>query len=702
MYRTLVAALALGGVAHAQQAPDTLNPAPAAAGGEAPADGRVVYDPSFFAQFAPQTALDMVSRVPGFKVDSGADRRGFSGSAGNVLIDGARPSAKSQSLQDILGRIPATQVAHVELIRAASSGEATGQSVLVNVVRTVTTSGGSGTYDVDLQRTEDNRVEARGSGSYTGHILGGEFTLGANRYIEQRPVVGDRVIRNGLNVLTGSRQDFTPRTFRTTTTNASFTAPLWGGTLNLNGSTERWNFRTNLESFGYSPAETLTDSFRLSINERRRSRELGGDYEHKFGDWTLKAIGLDTRRWYANDERTLSRDASFNTTDILAQRRRNLSNESIGRLTAAWAINDKHRLEFGGETAFNSLVTDLTLTDNGAAIPLQGADVTVEEERQEGFATWTWKPTSKWSLESNVTFETSTISQSGDASASRTLSYWKPSFQASRQVGARDQVRAKISRDVSQLDFGDFASSATLADNTVAAGNPNLRPQSTWRLEGVIDKRFGENGALTLTVAHEWAEDATDLIPVLDLSSVPPGCVPTGCLSGPVYFDAPGNIGKGENTNIQLKGTVPLGAIIPGGQIEFNVNYVDSEVTDPTTHLLRPVSSNADIYSEVHFRQDLPTWKLAWGLNFEKASERRFFRVSERETFEEGPFVDAFVETTRIKGMKVRLLAENLLDPEFRRQRRFFTPNRAGAFNREEIRERQMGRFLGIEVSGNF
>lgn len=46
----------------------------------------------------------MVERVPGF-IDERASVRGFGGTAGNVLIDGERPSAKAQSLREILGQI---------------------------------------------------------------------------------------------------------------------------------------------------------------------------------------------------------------------------------------------------------------------------------------------------------------------------------------------------------------------------------------------------------------------------------------------------------------------------------------------------------------------------------------------------------------------------------------------------------------------
>ena len=81
------------------------------------------YDAAFFAQYAPRTALDIVRRVPGFALDlgstqsdlGGVDVRGFAGVAGNVVINGARPSSKAETLDTTLSRIPASQVVRVEL-----------------------------------------------------------------------------------------------------------------------------------------------------------------------------------------------------------------------------------------------------------------------------------------------------------------------------------------------------------------------------------------------------------------------------------------------------------------------------------------------------------------------------------------------------------------------------------------------------------
>src|SRR5262245_43817545 len=79
------------------------------------------FEPSFFSRYNPVTAFDMVRQLPGFTVINGDVLRGFGATAGNVLIDGQRPSTKTL-LTDELARISASSVARIELISAAAAG----------------------------------------------------------------------------------------------------------------------------------------------------------------------------------------------------------------------------------------------------------------------------------------------------------------------------------------------------------------------------------------------------------------------------------------------------------------------------------------------------------------------------------------------------------------------------------------------------
>src|SRR4029079_11425727 len=96
-----MAALTLGTSAAAAQ-----NAAPAPAPQPTGQAARTTtYDAAFFAQYAPRTALDIAQHVPGFTLDlgnsqsgNGNDVRGFAGTAGNVVFNGARPSTKAETL----------------------------------------------------------------------------------------------------------------------------------------------------------------------------------------------------------------------------------------------------------------------------------------------------------------------------------------------------------------------------------------------------------------------------------------------------------------------------------------------------------------------------------------------------------------------------------------------------------------------------
>src|SRR5690349_5343571 len=156
-----MAALTLATAAGAQSVASA-QPAP-----EAARTGRTtVYQGSFFAQYAPRSALDIVQRVPGFSLDLGAtqtnqgsvDVRGFAGTAGNVVINGSRPSTKAETLDVTLQRIPAQQVIRVELGPGDLYGsDYAGKSQVLNVV-------------LSQQSGIDGQVTAAAKRWYTGYV----------------------------------------------------------------------------------------------------------------------------------------------------------------------------------------------------------------------------------------------------------------------------------------------------------------------------------------------------------------------------------------------------------------------------------------------------------------------------------------------------------------------------------------------------
>ena len=96
------------------------------------------------------------------------------------------------------------------------------------------------------------------------------------------------------------------------------------------------------------------------------------------------------------------------------------------------SIGPHHRIEFGAEGAFNSLDQRLDLEGSFAPPSFDNANVLVEEERAELFASHTWRPNEQWSVETRVNWETSTLTFTGDSNQTVDLAFWKPSVQITR------------------------------------------------------------------------------------------------------------------------------------------------------------------------------------------------------------------------------------------------------------------------------
>ena len=149
---------------------------------------------------------------------------------------------------------------------------------------------------------------------------------------------------------------------------------------------------------------------------------------------------------------------------------------------------------------------DLTL-DAGAGpvpVPVPNSNLSVEENRGEAFVSHAWQINPLWSLDSRLAAETSRLSFTGDTEQSVSLTYVKPRVQLTRKFG-QHQLQMRVFRDVGQLDFTDFVSTARLADDLINGGNPDLRPQTAWAAEVEGDLRFANDAALRVRAVPSLA-----------------------------------------------------------------------------------------------------------------------------------------------------------------------------------------------------
>ena len=358
------------------------------------------------------------------------------------------------------------------------------------------------------------------------------------------------------------------------------------------------------------------------------------------------------------------------------------------RGTLSRALGSGNRVEFGAEGAVNTLDANLSLTydagEGAFPIALPNSNVNIEERRLEVFVNHTWHLDPRWSLDWRVAGEFSRLEFTGDSNQSVDLTFLKPTIQLTRDLGGSSQLRIRVLRDVGQLDFTDFVSSASLADARIDGGNPDLRPQSSWDAEVSADLRPGKDISLTVAAFNRWVTDTADFTPVGQADDL---------------VDAPGNIGDATIYGLRVTARAPVRAL-RGVTVNVDATLQRSKVDDPLTRRARPISSFQNVNLAAGLRQDLP--RIAWGLTYVEKSRTSDYLLREIDRRRESPSLDAFVELPLAGGLRLRLAAVSLLGQDELRDRLHFEPDRRAALAGAELARRNPGTWYQLGISGSF
>jgi hypothetical protein len=678
----------------------------------APEQAVKTYDPAFFARYNPVTAFDMVRQLPGFVLDNGDALRGFGATAGNVLIDGQRPSSKN-AISDEHARIAARDVARIELIGAAAAGDVDvrGYTELANVVlKPAAQTQVSSTWRGDLQLQGDHISERLGG---TRQWKSADMTVRLNAQLSNAAQREDAAITesNALGVVTRTREEFNQQYFAELLINGTLNwTPTARDSVNLTGRLTPRTFQRNFGSIWRNPAGVLTTLSTDDYTEKDiLHAELGGDWEHKFSPQNAVKLILVNRAVTWRPQELFEQVDAFGAP-LFAQEINSELKTGEHVVRGVWTLkpNDAHTIEIGVEAAFNyrdqhRAVANSSLGGPFVPVLLPIATTRVEELRAETNIGDVWRIDPKLTLELGFNYEASRITQTGDAEQEREFTYPKPRLVATWLPTKEDQLRLSVERTVAQLDFSEFASTLVPIQNQITVGNPDLEPQQVWETSLQWKRPIGERGSISLTGYYHQIDDVQDLIPIW-----PPiaGCPPPPTNDPNCVFTAAGNIGEGERWGVSLDTTIPLDAIgVSGGLLRLTVDTRDSKVIDPITAEERRINNDLTYRWNIDFRQDLPGLKLAWGGDYTEVGYSEAFRLNETQLRTAGAGdLDFFIETTAIKGITIRLLADNIGDQPNYLDRRFFTPNRlpGGVFSRSEFREGTIGPIYGMSVSGAF
>ena len=668
-----------------------------------------VYNAAFFAQYAPRTALDIARRVPGFQLDLGStqnelgsvDVRGFAGTAGNVVINGARPSSKAETLETTLSRIPASRVVRVEVGPGDLFGsDYSGKSQVLNVI-------------LSDNAGIDANVTAAGKRWYTGYV--------------NRDIQGSALIRKGPSTVnlsggTGRNKQYEEGTDSLTDPdtgelvehrrkhNVYFNRdPYLSASWALERGSDkalRLNARWQPSRFDLTQRNRVTPSDgdphddNLFQHYKDPVIELGGDVTRPLAGGAIKFVGLATRRKRDDFDNYLQRNGLIDEGGIVdggfeqtVEARRN---ETIGRLSWSRSSLGGFSFEAGAEAAYNTLDYGLEffeIDENGerVRIDLPLDDAFVKEKRGEVYVSAGKTLSPALRVDGGVNYEFSKLTVTGDTEAARTLKFLKPNLSVDWKPGGGWHAQASIKRTVAQLDFYDFVSIADLSAQRVNGGNENLEPQRTWEFRLTGEHPLFGDGLFKLDLGYDLVSQLQDRILICDEDDV------DKC------FDAPGNIGTGKRYFAELTLDAPLSRIWSGLRAKFTGRIQRTRVKDPINGRKRNFSGFfPDWQWTMDVRRD--AGKFSYGFVIEDRDRFTFFRTDEFDSnFNDGPYGTAFIEYRFRPQTSITLDVDNAFNGHGQRNRLLFFPNRSTPeLILNEFRERSRHISFGLTLKQSF
>jgi len=658
-------------------------------------ESTVVYPASYFAEWSPVTAQDMLDRIPGLDMGSmssfsrssrGSSRssgRGSSGGSGGrgfgggnraieILINGKRTAGKNNSTDRQLSRIISNQVDRIEIIRGTSGDlDVRGSGQVINVVLYEELSAASLQYDFGAEHSPDNTIKPRAEVSYNGQMGGLGFQTSVRGYdplfytqSREYSMLGDFSPNDEIREI--RRRDPRGGGFSTnfdyeinSRSSARFNATWTEGThtSDTRRTTTDLKVVPNLNTYQLETAPGIYKNW-----------EIGGDYElntESGSRWKVLFISNslesgDTReRFDILGENSKSKNLFLDSWSETKER--------ILRGSYTFDIFVGQDLEIGAERAQTILNSKLALgisSDSGipspsvgglVPMPISNANSTVEEIRYEPFVIHNWIFNSRTSLETSILYEDSEITQKGDVAKQRSFSFIKPKLDFRYDLTPRMQLRGSIEKIVEQLTFSDFvaASDEQDEDSDVQAGNANLRQEWYWNYELNAEYRIPRDiGVLSGRIYYEDWHDRIERIDVtVDQTQLQ---------------SANGNIGDAERYGLNVSASVRMQMIgIPNLLVTASAIVEDTKVIDPILGVERRMMGMPwRGRSNWSFRYDLPELNLNFGMNVQDSFDggRLRYDIDDIEYSSGDPFWGAFIEWISPQNITFRLEGQQIIE----------------------------------------
>jgi hypothetical protein len=603
-------------------------------------EGVRIFEPIYYIEFDPVTALDLVNRTPGFNLQSQSGGRGLSGVRSNILINGERPPPKGQSIWQQLSDTPYTNVTYIELIDtgAALDIDMQGYTQVVNVILDVdrtnfyelsTDYSKEGLGEINQRNERALQLDATASFSLGKH----EFKLNGGKEDRSNKSPADFIsINPGNPELRLSSPDESERDNQFLDLSSIFNLKN-KSMLSMNAQFYReTNFSApRASSAGHNAFSSVRRTSTGDVNRQ----EFSAEYRRPFGARSEMMLAVvDSRDINESGSSFLEEDS------LLSSVRSRESGESAARLLLSNRITNKITLRSTLSTAFNFFEGTFQSFNNGSLLDLDGSDSRVEEDRHslqiEG--DWNWRD--NWILRGAISGGAYTINTQELSSGAQSETKGRGSV--AYRLKERTTITYESRYEVGQLSFNQFLASSSLSSDVLQAGAGSLLPERQWNHSISYDQRFGDRGVLKFSLSHQNVQNPVRSVPLSDTRVVSKNTSPEKINYFNVSFEYP-------FTRFGLDSLV----------LNTGVTITDSETIDPVTGIKREVPWAAPIQWSLGMRKNPGQGKWTWGFNvfnrtFNHNYSVRSFRERDRSyewrMFADWEIISLFKLSARIEG----------------------------------------------------
>lgn len=658
-------------------------------------DNRRTYPASFFRQFAPQTALEMVVRVPGFVLNEADENRGLSQGGTNVLINRQPIIGKGEAATTQISQIPATSVSRIDVIDAGTLDLPGFSGLVANIVTEQRAIAGTMQWEPQWRDGHEPAL-LNGGVNVSGRRGALDFTGAATATMVRASFIGPETVSDAAGVVFETRDEQ-----RYIEGNQQELA----GSLHWDDGDQRaWNAkallsRLDLDRPQISQTRALTSRGIDSLNVAtfglaEINARVDTDYRFEALGGSMKLIGLATRA--INDGRTRV-TVEQSSIGRIADRRfddRSVQDEGVVRVEQNWERGNQS-WQFAGEGVLNNFEVDTQFAiadpeDATVLLDRSSASTRIRERRAEVSLAHRRKLNATTDLQFSVGAETSTIEQ---GAVKRRFDRPKGFVSLNSNPTDRWTLTARAARDIGQINFRDFAASVSLIEEVITQNNPELVPQQSWLFSVRAERRFSAGHVASIELADERINDLVDRIPLGDDG------------------DAIGNIPNANRQQVTAVLTLlgaPVG--VPGAQLDLRGSWQRSSVNDPIEGFDRQIGRLRTRDLRAEFRHDILRTDLSYGFVFQDLALAPFYQ-SQLVQFQDIPSGgltpgqnQVFVEHKDVFGMRVRATLSEFIGQTSRFSRVIHGGRRdLSPIDRVERRERDLGGpFFSLSFAGAF